>query len=177
MTRFAPACQHWRTTSATSSGLVLAACSGVRSHAMLGLMTTTSWRPMKREMPPRSARARCTSARGSPPLTTLMLRQLRIVDGSMIATCLLRLLGNGTRTALAEPISASRRNRGDAAGAQQMQHRIPPRQALRRSGFSSGLIYLRHSIFLESIDRSLSDLQQVISAGRWCRAHGRHRRR
>ena len=53
MTRLAPACQHWRTTSATTSGLVLAACSGVRSQAMLGLRTTTSWRLTKRSMPPR----------------------------------------------------------------------------------------------------------------------------
>src|SRR5215472_10281013 len=35
-TRLAPACQHWRTASATSSGLVLAACSGVRSQATFG---------------------------------------------------------------------------------------------------------------------------------------------
>jgi len=33
-------------------GLVLAACSGVRSQAMLGLITTTSWRLTKRRMPP-----------------------------------------------------------------------------------------------------------------------------
>src|ERR1017187_2530170 len=71
MTRLAPACKHCRTSSATASGFVLAACSGVRSQAMLGLITTTSLRPTKRLMPPRSKSARATSAAGSPPCTTV----------------------------------------------------------------------------------------------------------
>ena len=57
ITRFAPACQHCFTTSATRSGLVFAACSGVRSHAMFGFSATTSPCAMNRPIPPRSSKA------------------------------------------------------------------------------------------------------------------------
>ena len=58
MTVLAPASTHSRTVSATTTGLVLAACSGVRSQETLGLMTTTSPRAMNRRMPPSSVTAR-----------------------------------------------------------------------------------------------------------------------
>ena len=64
MTEPAPAARQRRTISATTSGLVVAACSGRRSHATLGLMTTVSPRVTKRDMPPISSRARRTSAAG-----------------------------------------------------------------------------------------------------------------
>ena len=56
--RKAPADQHWWTSSATTSGFVLAACSGVRSQAIFGLTITTSPREMNRCIPPSSWRAR-----------------------------------------------------------------------------------------------------------------------
>ena len=47
-TFFAPASWQSRTSAATSSGLVLAACSGARSQPMFGLITTTSPRETNR---------------------------------------------------------------------------------------------------------------------------------
>src|ERR1035437_1341106 len=70
MARRAPASRQSRLTSATTSGLVLAACSIVRSQATLGLMTTTSPREMKRRMPPSSWIARRAMRAGSSPWTT-----------------------------------------------------------------------------------------------------------
>jgi hypothetical protein len=55
MTLPAPAATQWRTISATTSGLVFAACSGRRSQPILGLTTTTSPRETKVSIPPRAA--------------------------------------------------------------------------------------------------------------------------
>ena len=65
----APAAATRRTTSATTSGLVLAACSGRRFQPMLGLMTTRSPRFTKRPMPPTASTARRTLAAASGPRT------------------------------------------------------------------------------------------------------------
>ncbi len=64
MTERAPAALHCRTIAATTSGFVVAACSGSRSQAMFGLTTTVSPRDTNRAMPPMSAMARSTSAAG-----------------------------------------------------------------------------------------------------------------
>jgi hypothetical protein len=71
-TLLAPAASTRRTTSATTSGLVLAACSGRRFQPMLGLMTTRSPRRTKRPMPPSASMARRTLAAGSGPRTMAM---------------------------------------------------------------------------------------------------------
>src|SRR5512147_1017631 len=42
ITRLAPACQQRETKVATTSGFVVAACSGLRFHPMFGLTQTTS---------------------------------------------------------------------------------------------------------------------------------------
>ena len=63
----APAAATNRTTSATTSGFVLAACSGRRFQPMLGLMTTRSPRWTKRPMPPMASTARRTFCAGSEP--------------------------------------------------------------------------------------------------------------
>src|SRR5208283_2542063 len=70
ITRFAPAFQHCRTISATIFGLVLAACSGVRSQPMFGFTKTMSVRETKRWMPPSSSRAVRASCSGSSPCMT-----------------------------------------------------------------------------------------------------------
>jgi hypothetical protein len=169
MTRLAPACQHWRTTSATTSGLVLAACSGVRSQAMLGLRTTTSWRLTKRWMPPRSCRARCTSARGSPPCTTVTLRQLRFGGGAMVAAGLLGLRRDRAEAVLAEPDTRACRARGNPAQAQQLQHGFAPRHGRRRpnrillrpggfTGFARSVCFAGHSRSPRHTSISSSDL-------------------
>ena len=51
----------------SSSGSVLAACSGVRSHAQLGLMATRSPGRTKAPIPPNAASAWRTLAVGPPP--------------------------------------------------------------------------------------------------------------
>src|SRR5208283_3905242 len=75
MTRFAPAFQHCRTISATIFGLVLAACSGVRSQPMFGFTSTTSVRETKRRMPPSSSMAVRASCSGSSPWMTAISGQ------------------------------------------------------------------------------------------------------
>jgi hypothetical protein len=56
-TDFAPAARHISATATTNSGSVFAACSGVRSHPMLGLRTITSPRETNDFIPPSSATA------------------------------------------------------------------------------------------------------------------------
>ena len=67
MTEPAPAALHSRTISATTSGFVVAACSGSRSHAMFGLTTTVSPRETNRAMPPKSRSRARRARRGWPP--------------------------------------------------------------------------------------------------------------
>ncbi len=63
-TFFAPASKASLMTAATTSGFVLAAWMGMRSHPMFGLTTTTSPRDTKRFMPPIASTARVTSCSG-----------------------------------------------------------------------------------------------------------------
>ena len=170
MTRLAPACQHWRTTSATTSGLVLAACSGVRSQAMFGLMTTTSWRLTKRPMPPRSSRACWTSARGSPPCTTVRSAgSWESAARAMIAARLLGRVGNGTGAVLAEPDGRARRARRRAAHAQQLQHGFAPRHLLAVA--RCAVAFAAHGSL------PVKPVADECALDRWCRAGAWHRPR
>ena len=67
MTRLAPAARHSRTSSATTCGSVLAACSGSRSQPTLGLTTTTSPVFTNRPIPPTASTARRRLAAESAP--------------------------------------------------------------------------------------------------------------
>ena len=70
VTFFAPASWTSSTRALTTSGLVQAAISGVRSQPMFGLMMTLSPFPTKRFMPPRTATASLVIAAGDSPSTT-----------------------------------------------------------------------------------------------------------
>ena len=64
-TRRAPASNASFTTSATTSGFVFAAWTGIRSHPMFGFTATTSPFETNRFMPPSASMARRTSSAGS----------------------------------------------------------------------------------------------------------------
>ena len=137
ITRLAPACQHCRTTSATNSGLVLAACSGVRSHAMFGLSTTTSWRLTNRLHSAeiferlRHERARL-GVLGHGHLRPLRRRSLRDDRAAPARPA----PATGRRLCSLSQTARACRARGYAADAQQLQHGFAPRHLWRgrRSG-------------------------------------------
>jgi hypothetical protein len=75
-TFFAPASNASFTTSATTSGFVFAACTGMRSQPMFGLIATTSPFETKRFIPPSAATARRVSSAGSVVLLAIAITGL-----------------------------------------------------------------------------------------------------